>query len=211
DAVAALHLLDGLASVEPLAPPGARGDQELDEARVVPVWYLLRQLHGHAAEAIVAVERPVRDHVERVGVVAIEGMDVGAGLDERLGGFVLAPPARPVERCGLVLPSLRVGIRARRDEPPDLLGVVAAGGIAQEVRIYGGSAQPTPPRSGPGSAVFLAHQRLVRARRTQERRHVVPPVTLGVAERRDPAVVTRVDVAAGLDQEPDDGKPAALH
>ena len=107
--MAALHLLHGLASVESLARPGARGDQELDEARVVPVRYLLRQLHGHAAEAIVAVERPVRHHVERVGVVAIEGMDVGAGLDERPGGFVLSPPARPVERRGLVLPSLGVG------------------------------------------------------------------------------------------------------
>src|SRR5262249_53192575 len=95
DAVATLHLLYGLASVEPLPRLRARRDQEFDEARVVPVRYLLRQLHGHAAEAIVAVKRPVRHHVESVGVVAIESVDVGAGLDERLGGLVLPSPTPP--------------------------------------------------------------------------------------------------------------------
>src|SRR5262249_58310259 len=138
-----------------------------------------------------AGRRPVRGYAGGVGVVAIEGVDAGASLDERFGGLVLPPPARPVERCGLVEPALCVGIGTCGNEPPDLLRVVAAGGIAQEVRVYGGSAPSAPLGGGAGGAVLLCHQCLVPARPAQERRHGVSPVALRIAAAGAPAVGTR--------------------
>src|SRR5262249_25372953 len=130
---------------------------------------LLGQLHRPAAEGIVAVLRAVHGHVERVRVVAVERVDVGAGLDQRLRGLVLTAPGRPVDGRGAVQAAGRARIGAGGDESSDFRRIVAAGRIAEEIGVDGAVRRrgPITPRAGTGRALRVGDARAVAARRAQ--------------------------------------------